>query len=467
MRAQELTTRRDFLKWTSLAALAGLAAACAPTAAPAPTAEPKKEAAPTAARAEVVPTLEPTKAPAAQTGGKVVAWMWGGTPAQIRWEKDQLSDFEKQTGLKVEYVERDWAKQREDILSALTSGAVPDVGRTHSKYVAEFGDSGDLKALEDFPDFPKVAETMVPSYLATLENKGKHYGLVESVYPFILAANQPMLDKAEVKVPANWDDFREAVKKLAKPDQGIYGYTIPGGVNLDAAYRWIPWLFKSGGRCLSKDMTEPTFNSDAGVAALEMLVELQKAKAIPPGNAAYAFAENADLWGSEKAAMSTEGPWWQSVLEGQYKWTTEQVKAKLTIAGVPAPATPIGSEPSATLLDVIMYTMFSKGKNLDGGWLLLKHWEDPERSKQRTSPANSEGLPGVKSVYEPGVTWEFVGKDAYFKEAESVEIWPNHPKITEIQMKIAEGLNAAFSGTVKPKDALDKAAEAAAKLMKE
>jgi multiple sugar transport system substrate-binding protein len=371
--------------------------------------------------------------------------------------RSELPNFEAASGLKVEYLERDWAKQREDILAALTAGEVPDVVRTHNKYVAEFGDTGDLKALEDFEDFAQVADTFVPSFLANTEHDGQHYGLPEVALPFILAVNQPMLDAAAVAVPTNWDEFKAAAQTLTKPDQGVYGYTIPGGVNLDAAYRFAPWLYKAGGRFLNDDWSEATFNGPAGVAALEMLLDLQKQGAIPPGNAAYAFAENADVWASQKAAMSTEGPWWQGVISGeQYKLDL----SLLTIAPVPVQPEPVGGNPPGTLLDLTMLAVMDKGKNVEGAWEFLKYFRSPEMDALKVDPLITDGLPTTKRPYEdPAIEWTFVGKETYLQELNSVVTWPNHPNITEIQLKVAEALNAAFSGASSAQDALDAAAE--------
>lgn len=413
--------------------------------------------------AVAVPAARVTAAPARpaapaflrhQGAGTVTAWFFGGVPGNLAWMKEQVTAFQQQTGITVDYSERDWAKQREDMLAALTAGEVPDIVRTHNKYVAEFGDSGDLKALEDYADYAQVAETFVPTYLAQTENNGKHFGLPELALPFVMAVNKPMLDASGVAYPTNWDEFKTATVALSKPDQGIYGYTMPGGVNLDTAYRWVAWLYKAGGRVLNEDWSEATFNSEAGVAALEMLLELQRQKAFPEGNAAYAWQQNANLWAAEKAVMSTEGPWWQDAVKAQFNMDT----AKLMIAPIPPQASPIGGNPAATLLDITMMAIMAKGKNNEGAWELLKYLRGPERDTQFVDPTKGGGLPTTKGPYETEMEWGFIGKDTFLQEAQAVVTWPNHPQITEIQMKIAEGLSAAFSGSASAKDALDNVA---------
>jgi multiple sugar transport system substrate-binding protein len=218
----------------------------------------------------------------------------------------------------------------------------------------------------------------------------------------------------------------------------------------------VPWLYKAGGRVLSDDWSKATFNEPAGVAALEMLLELQRDGTIPPGNAAYAFAENADLWGAGKAAMSTEGPWWQGVMTTQFNLDT----SILTVAPVPVQPEAVGGNPPGTLLDLTMLAIMNQGKNVEGAWELLKYLRSPERDALKVNPEVTDGLPTTKRPYEdPSIEWTFIGKETYVNELESVVTWPNHPNITEIQLKIAEGLNAAFSGAASAQEALDAAAE--------
>lgn len=395
-----------------------------------------------------------------QETNEVRAWFFGGLPGEDDWRQPRIEQFQEETGITVTAEIRPWENQRQDLLAALTGGDVPDLIRVHHKYVGEFGDTGDLQAFNELEGWDEYAQQFVPSYLEALTHNGTPYGVPIYVFPFILAANQTMLDSAGVTVPTNWDEFTSAATTIAQPDQGIYGYTIPGGVNLDTAYRFVPWLYKAGGRVLNDDWSEPTFNSEAGVAALEMLVELQQAGAIPSGNAAYAFQENADLWGAQKAAMSTEGPWWQGVMTEQYNLDT----GMLTVAPVPAPAAPIGQAAPGTLVDVIMMTLMTGGRNVEGGWQLLQYLINAEED-QRFVEEEGTGLPVTTAAYGDEATWSVIGRETYATESESAIVWPNHPSISEIQMLIAEACNAAFSGGMGAQEALDQAAEDAMEIL--
>ena len=68
---------------------------------------------------------------------------------------------------------------------------------------------------------------------------------------------------------------------------------MPGGVNLDTAYRFLPLLYKAGGRVFNEDWSAAAFNGPAGQAALEFLVEMKNKGYLPAGSAAYRFDESA------------------------------------------------------------------------------------------------------------------------------------------------------------------------------
>jgi multiple sugar transport system substrate-binding protein len=397
-----------------------------------------------------------------QDSKTVKAWFFGGLPGEDDWRKPRIEQFQTETGITVDAEFRPWENQRQDLLAALTGGDVPDLIRVHHKYVGEFGATGDLQAFEDLPGWSEYAANFVPAYADALINDGKHYGVPIYVFPFIFVANQKLVDQFGLTIPTNWDDFKSTSATVVQNGGGIYSYTAPGGVNLDTAYRFVPWLFKAGGRVLNDDWSQVTFNEPAGVAALEMFVELQKSGAIPAGNAAYASAESNDVWGAQRAVFATEGPWWQGTISEQYNLSLDT----MTVAPVPAPATPIGSASSGSLVDIIMMTLMAEGKNVEGGWQLLQYLINPDTDKAFITEEGT-GLPVTNAAYGSDVQWGIVGQEVYASEAQTAVIWPNHPNISEIQMKVAEACNAAFSGTSSAKDALDKAAEESQSIIEE
>ena len=97
--------------------------------------------------------------------------------------------------------------------------------------------------------------------------------------PFILAVNRDILSDHGLEIPQNWEELKAMGPLLKK--HGIDAFTMPGGVNLDTAYRFLPLLFRAGGRVFNADWSAAAFNGPAGVAALSMLVDMKSQGFMP------------------------------------------------------------------------------------------------------------------------------------------------------------------------------------------
>lgn len=383
---------------------------------------------------------------------EVVVWDFGGVPGHQAWIKQAVEEFNRrQQEIHVQLEIRDWATQRESLISTTIVGEGPDIIRVHHKYSVEFGQLGGLYPLENFPDFPEVAAKFFPNVLEQVEYQGKHYGLPITMLPFVLAANQGILDQYHLQIPRTWEEMR-AMGPVLK-EAGINVLTMPGGVNLDTAYRFLPLLYKAGGRVFDEGWTRATFNGPAGLAALEFLIEMKNAGYLPAASAAYAFDENAAHWCTGKAALSIEGPWWQDTVLGNYKFDT----SKLVLAQIPGPAQPLENNPPATLLDVVMVSITGYTRVPQQAWTVLKALNVDDPVWRVPNPAMG-GIPAHQAAYEPGVQSKYIDLEVLAEAGRGGLGWPGHPGITEIQRCIADAVNMALAGTLSPKDALDAAA---------
>ena len=384
---------------------------------------------------------------------RVVLWEFGGLPGVIEWAKGAVERFNaERDDIQIELEFRDWATQRESLISTTILGEGPDIVRVHHKYSVEFGELGGLYALENFEDFPTVKKRIIDNVWEPVSYEGKHYGLPVTMLPFILAVNRDILSKHGLEIPQNWEQL-QSIGPLLKRHE-IDAFTMPGGVNLDTAYRFLPLLFRAGGRVFNADWSAAGFNGPAGVAALSMLVEMKNQGFMPAASAAYRFDENAAHWAMEKAALSIEGPWWQNTVSGNYDFDLD----KLVLAQVPGPAKQFEEHPSGTLLDVVMVAITGYSPVPEHAWEVLKalYVEDPV---WRSPNPNLGGIPTQKAAYAHGVESDYIGLDELAEAGRNGISWPGHPGITEIQRHIADAVNMALTGTLTPQEALDQAAE--------
>lgn len=383
----------------------------------------------------------------------VVLWEFGGVPGHLEWVKKAVKDYNAtHKDIQIELEFRDWATQRESLISTTISGEGPDIIRVHHKYSVEFGELGGLYALENFEDFPQIKERILDNVWEQVEFEGKHYGLPVTMLPFIMAVNKGILDAHGLEIPRTWDEVKEIGPTL-KAD-GIHALTMPGGVNLDTAYRFLALLYRAGGRVFNDDWTAAAFNGPAGVTVLEFLLEMKASGFFPRASAAYRFDENAAHWSTEKAALSVEGPWWQSTVSGNYDFDL----SKLVLARVPRPAELPGDKESRTLLDVVMISITGYSPVPEQAWEVLKALNVEDPVWRNPNPAMG-GIPTQKAAYAPGVESETIGLDVLAAAGANGLGWPGHPAITEIQRHIADAVNMALTGSASPQEALDFAAE--------
>lgn len=93
-----------------------------------------------------------------------------------------------------------------------------------------------------------------PGGIEATSRDGKIFGFVDFTNTSGLVYNRKMFKAAGLdpdNPPKTWDDFREAAKKLAKPDNGIFGFGIEGG--LAGGWRHVQWSYSAGARIQKKD----------------------------------------------------------------------------------------------------------------------------------------------------------------------------------------------------------------------
>lgn len=383
---------------------------------------------------------------------EVVVWDFGGIPGHQDWVKGAVAAFnQKHEDIQIQLDIRDWATQRESLISTTILGTGPDIIRVHHKYSVEFGELGGLYALENFADFPQVRSRILDNVWQQVEYDGKHYGLPVTMLPFILAVNREVMEAHGMEIPATWEQMQAMGPPLKAA--GYHAFTMPGGVNLDTAYRFLPLLYKAGGRVFNDDWSRAAFNGPAGLAALEFLIGMKKAGFMPAASAAYRFDENASYWATGKVALSIEGPWWQNVMKGQYDFDL----GKLVLAPVPGPQTPYEDQPSRTLLDVVMVAITGYSPFKEESWEVLKALYVDDPVWRSPNPAMG-GIPTQKAAYAEGVQSEYIGLEVLAAAGANGLGWPGHPGITEIQRHIADAVNVALTGVLTPQEALDAAA---------
>lgn len=218
--------------------------------------------------------------------------------------------------------------------------------------------------------------------------------------------------QAGVQPPKNWNEFRDAAKKLTKGD--VFGLVIqgkdPGGMHL-----LLTFMLNNGGGLFDKDKNVTAVN-DRNKEALKFLSDLAKAGSINPAGAGFSNDDAQKAFVSGKAAMYMGGP----NLDKQYPELKDKIDVLDPLEG------PHGDKGTICWANNIM--MYKDGKHQKETKEFLKWWS--ENQKTLWTEGGCGGVPIKKSFSE----------DPFFKQNEIVN------KILTQYVPVGKSTATGYSG---------------------
>jgi multiple sugar transport system substrate-binding protein len=412
----------------------------------------------------------------AQAKTAEVWWVQGFVPEEDASFRATVADYEKQSGNKIDYSIVPFAPLRQKIVSAITSGVVPDIIPSDPpEVVPEQAWQGRLLDVTDVVETQK--SKFLPIALASVncynnvEKKRSFYGVPTTcaVVPFHIW--RTLVEKAGYKesdIPNKWDAFIDFFKPVQKKlqEQGMR-HTYAAGfvvstIGNDPTNTFQQFMIAYGGEDIVTKAGK--FNGsdaqvhDAVVRAVDRLATLFKEGYIPPSSINWNDADDNNAFHSKLCVMDFDGT--LSTELGMLKTQQADIKDVITLAppatnegkqmpvqfGVNCIAIPKGAKNVAVAKDFAKYLIQPEvfSKFLKGGlgrWLppmaeLAKDpwWkEDPHRKAYAEEAFGGRPLLPYYYVYNPA--W--------------AEVRTNHP------------FNLAFhdvtAGGMKPQDAVAKA----------
>lgn len=350
--------------------------------------------------------------------------------------------------------------QREKVLITVGAGKGPDVAQVDCIWLGEFASN---KIIIDITEKvnadPDLKNDYLPVFFSSSQWQGKTYGLWLNSDVRMHAWHKAFFKDAgldPVVPPKTWTELRAFGKKLNRPDEGVWGYAFPAFSTDHTADRWYPFLrMGKGGDILSKDFTKATFNSKAGIDALQLFVDLMNTDKVSPTDLlGIKEGDTSNGFIAEKYAMHNKcGSYYRSYRDKGL--SKEQYKEKIGMAALPIPA---GGKPATG----------------SGGWLLsvTRDSKHPDLAleflKLVVSPDNvlpfltdRAMVPTRKSLMAKEK--EFFEAAPYFNIVQEITPYthfrPPVPEYTKISGEIVTAIQKALTLEATPKEALDKAAE--------
>jgi multiple sugar transport system substrate-binding protein len=254
-----------------------------------------------------------------------VWWIQGFAQEEDISFKKIVADYEKASGNTIDYTIAPYAPMRQKIVSAMTSGIVPDLFQnTPVEIVA-------LYAWEDkLVDVSDVVETQREEYTETalltarcynnVEKKRSYYGVPYTVGSGMNHIWRPLVEKAGYQmedIPKTWDAFydffKEVQKKLrAQGMRNVYGIGFQlNTTGNDSNARINDFLIAYGGQdIVTKDgklhLDDPKVRN-AALEALTYPTTAYKEGFIPPGAINWNDADDNNAFHGKQVVMDLDG----------------------------------------------------------------------------------------------------------------------------------------------------------------
>ncbi|MBX6321751.1 MAG: sugar ABC transporter substrate-binding protein [Rhodospirillaceae bacterium] len=375
------------------------------------------------------------KEAAAPYAGTTIKALFLDRPGYAAAEK-LIPQFEKETGIKVEWEILPYENSRERQVLNFAGGGDLDVVLVDVVWIGEFASNGWIVPMEKFYEDPKLADPKLnldgffPILLQSFGTwNGVVYGLPFDNYSGLLFYNKCMLKEAGFDAPpATWEDLLNTYgPKLTDKSKNRYAFALQsrrGETQSADSFMRVLWPF--GGSLLDEKFKSNLLSkeSQTGLKFRQDLMQY-----MPPGIVDYDHNEAVNGLAQGQVAMITE---WSAF----YATLTDPAQSKITdcLAVTTEPKGPAGLKPALGGFSLAVNAQSSPEKQA-AAWLLIQWLTSEEMAKPYVEAG---GVSGRMSVYEDPAIQE---KYPYVKPM--VESWqggvpdfrprfPEWPAISEI-----------------------------------
>ncbi len=388
-------------------------------------------------------------------GPKVDLAFWngftGGDGPYMQQLVEEFSAQNKKINVSMNTVE--WADYYQKVPSAVATGEGPDVGIMHADQLGTNAARGVVIPLDDVANALGLKES---DFAPVVWNAGiynnQRYGIPLDIHPLGFYYNKGTMERAGLdpnNPPQTKDDYEAALEEFK--GAGIEGHWI-SPFPFTGVLTFMSLLWQFGGDLYNADVTEATFNSDAGVQALEWMVSLVE-KGYSPKNVAQ-DAEFTAFQNGDNAFM------WNGI------WNINPLNDVKGLEWGVAPLPQIGQEKGAWAgsHNFVILNKRPLDNNKVQASKVFINWI----SQRSIEWAKAGQIPARKSVRESQEFQNLEEQSTLAQQVPYVHFVPAVPGIADVQPTTFDrAVNEAVLLKTEPKPALDAAAERANQLLEE
>ncbi|ULJ74988.1 ABC transporter substrate-binding protein [Rhizobium gallicum] len=357
-----------------------------------------------------------------------------------------VKEFNAQNnGIKIEYRLIQFDDVVTEAMRAYASGQAPDIIAVDNPEHAMFASRGAFLDLTDMISKSTVIkpENYFPGPLKSVEWDGKYYGVPKATNTIALYYNKDMFKAKGLdpnKPPQTWDELVEDARKLTDPAKNVYGLAFSAKANEEGTFQFLPWAQMGGGGY-------ENINADGAVKALETWKTIMDEKLASPDTLTRGQWDSTGTFNSGNAAMAISGPWEldRMVKEAKFDWG-------VTLLPVPK----AGADRSSAMGD-FNWAIFASSKHPAEAFKALEYFASQDDKLFK----NYGQLPARSDITIP-VTGEKLKDDAlkvFLEQMKYAKPRGPHPQWPKISKAIQDAIQAALTGQMSAKEALDQAAD--------
>ena len=157
--------------------------------------------------------------------------------------------------------------------TAQASNQLPDVAIVHADQLATLAFRNTLSPIDDLISQLGIQESdFPPAVWAPGSVAGKRYSVPLDVHPMVMFYNEDLLKAAGLSgPPTNGEEFAAAAQAMTQGDNK--GFMLTTGFPIQQIFQQL--LHQYGGSEFNEDGTQATWNSEAGVQALQWMKDAQ------------------------------------------------------------------------------------------------------------------------------------------------------------------------------------------------
>jgi multiple sugar transport system substrate-binding protein len=285
--------------------------------------------------------VAPAQEPGADSGGESQAlefWDWDHEP-RVNYINELLEEFQAQNpGISLQYNPLPWTDIETKLLTVATAGSGPTFSNVHFFWRYDLQRAG---VLAPYPDSIFEWDKLVSTPFNRDPETGNIYTCDFCFYCDQVYYNQELLDAEGINaedIPRAWEDFFAMSQQLTKKDANGAIQQVGCSLNDYWAQEWL-WhtlVYQQGGWLYNESGTEALWNSEEGVAALQLIADWYHKYAIDDPE----FLVQGDAFGNGLAAMYINQGYSAAGIDSVFpqmegKWSTTETP---TFTGTPDPA---------------------------------------------------------------------------------------------------------------------------------